>query len=93
MTLLEENEILRERIQELSDELSALRKENRYVCVHNQLNSFNNPLEFVPVSSIGDNELRQTVVEIQTGSEDLNVQLAEFICVLLNKGVFKSGVQ
>lgn len=86
--MIDEIDILRERIDDLSEELAYYKGKERYVCVHNQLNSFDNPLKYIPVSSVGDNELRQTIVEIQTGNEELNMKLAEFICVCLNKGVF-----
>lgn len=87
---------LKERIKELEDENYTLREElkgeidnyNRFTVVHNRLKCFDDDEQYIPVSHIGDNNTRKTVIEFQLGDESLNKEVSNLVCGLLNCGVF-----
>ena len=76
-----ENYDLKEEIKEYSDE------SERYVYSSNYLSCFDDETDYIPVSHIGDTMHHKTVVEVQTGDEDLNNRIVELITILLNKGL------
>lgn len=87
---------LKEEVERLQEANYTLREELKgdgnsyqlYGVVHNRLNCFDDKDDFIPVSHIGDNNLRKTIVEIQTGDEELNIKISELVCNLLNLGYF-----
>ena len=90
-------EELNEKIRDLEDENYNLKEELkglveddgvRFVCVHNRLTCFDND-DYIPITHVGDSLTRKTIMELQTGDEDLNIKISELICTLLNCGYFK----
>lgn len=95
--LLDDEEYLnlKEKIKKLEDENYILKEElkgydvssDRYSITHNLLKGFDEE-DFIPVTHIGDNYSRKSIIEIQTGDESVNKVIGELVLFLLNKGVF-----
>ncbi len=101
MTWIEKDEELfehlNERIRDLEDENYTLKEELkgfvedddvRFVCVHNRLTCFEDNTDYIPITHIGDSVTRKTIIELQTGDEELNKKISELICILLNCNYF-----